>query len=100
MDEVRRLAMRRAHTKHRHDCPCGRTQRGNGWRSHARACPDFLERYGYAFSDADAAALRHRAREIADGDQDWMPIYTSLCIEAAQRLGLLDANGKAKRKEP
>lgn len=30
MDETRRLAMRRAHTKHRGYCTCGKVVRGNG----------------------------------------------------------------------
>jgi hypothetical protein len=33
MDESRRLAMRRAHTKHVDYCTCGATPRGNGGRA-------------------------------------------------------------------
>lgn len=36
MDESRRLAMRRAHTKHKGFCTCGKVVAGNGRKNHLR----------------------------------------------------------------
>lgn len=58
MDEPTRLRMRRAHLNHSTDCPCGRKLWGNGWRSHARSCPDWLTTYGYPLAEADRQGLR------------------------------------------
>jgi hypothetical protein len=50
--------MRTAHLNHRTECPCGRTLRGNGWRSHARSCRDWLATNGYPLADGEREGLR------------------------------------------
>ncbi len=94
MDEVRRRAMRARHAKQRHDCLCGRPMWGNGWKSHARRCAEWLEKHGWPFADADAAALRAKLRDTLPRDAR-TPAYQQACIEEAQRRGLLGLNGKA-----
>lgn len=94
MDEIRRRAQRARHAKQRLDCPCGRAMWGNGWKSHARRCPVWLETHGWPFTDAEEATLRAKLRDTLPRDAR-AAAYRQACIEEAQRRGLLDASGKA-----
>jgi hypothetical protein len=106
MDEHVRKAQRSAHAKRGHDCPCGQVHHGNGWKAHARRCPDYLETYGWAWDDWMATALRRALREslmYADDltaeqrSRRFVEAWHAESIAEAKRRGLLDEHGKAKR---
>ena len=49
--------MRTAHAARGKACACGRTLLGNGWKAHARVCPDFLAKAGWPLDRSLAVAI-------------------------------------------
>lgn len=98
--ETLRKARASRHTVHTTACECGRTLHGNGWKSHARTCPQWLERYGWPFDSDTEAALRASLRASLNYPaeataEQFLAALRAECIAEARRRGLLDADGRA-----
>ncbi|MBF9135262.1 hypothetical protein I0C86_41160 [Plantactinospora sp. S1510] len=103
--EAARRARAGAHARrHRHPCPCGRELWGNGWRSHARRCADYLEQHGWEWNGGDRTALFNSLYEMyetyseLDSDQRSAKVREAMraaSIQEAKDRGLLDADGRA-----
>ena len=49
--------MRTAHAARKRACACGRTLFGNGWKAHARVCPDYLAKSGWPLDKTLVVAI-------------------------------------------
>lgn len=86
--EQRRKARASAHAKHHRTCECGKVLHGNGWRTHARACKDYLRKRGWEFPNADRAYLMQDFREYLDVHEAIRELHR-LQINEAVRRGLI-----------
>lgn len=94
---VAKSARAQAHAKHKHECPCGRVCWGNGWKSHARSCVTYLQKYGWPWDEGVASALRANLREtfadlpVVERSKRVHEAYRRECIQEARNRGLIPA---------
>lgn len=80
------------HAKHAHNCPCGRTLRGNGWKTHARACEAWLTRYGWPLDDNLADAIRTDSPHL-NGRRGRVPLLTHVQMAVGRAVLARRAEG-------
>jgi hypothetical protein len=87
--EVRRKARASAHTRHTRTCDCGKVISGNGWRSHARTCRDYLKANGWPFTNTERDALMDGFREYIDEALERIRALREAQFNEAIRRGLI-----------
>jgi hypothetical protein len=87
--EGRRKARASAHAKHSRTCECGKVLHGNGWRTHARVCKDYLRKHGWEFPDADRRYLLNDFHSYVDTFREAINMLHRVQIDEAVRRGLI-----------
>lgn len=87
--EGRRKARASAHAKHGRTCECGKVLHGNGWRSHARICRDYLRKHGWEFADWEREILMDSFREYINDVHERVSALRKAQLDEAVSRGLI-----------